>query len=159
MYGTHSYDVHPWAVLGCEIEIHVMVAQRKTWAAHIKKGYYLGTFWEHYRCHLVWVKETKTTRIGQTVFFKHTYLTQPSTTDTDALIQAADGLCGALQKTKPESKAMKTAVNALINILKRKGKIEQAPIDHRRKLRANAQRQRMATEQQERQTQRMGPST
>ena len=96
----------------------------------------------------MWVKEIKTTRIGQTVLFKHTYLTQPSMTDTDALIQAADGLCGALQKTKPESEAMKTAVNTLMKIFRRKTEIEQAPTDHRRKLRANAQCQRVATDQQ-----------
>ena len=67
MYGKHSYDAHPWAVLGCEIEVYVMPAQRRAWAAFTKKGCYLGTSWEHYRYHLVWVKETKTTRIGQTV--------------------------------------------------------------------------------------------
>ena len=158
MYGAHSYDAHPWAVLGCEVEIHVMPAKRRTWAAHTKKGYYLGTSWEHYRCHVVWVKETKSTRVGQTVFFKHKYLTQPGMTDTDALIQAADNLKGALLEAKPESNAMKLAVNALMKIFKTKSETEQSPIDQRRNLRANAQRQRIATEQQEEQTQRVGQS-
>ena len=57
-------------------------------------------------------------------------------TDTDALIQAADGLSEALLGAKPESNAMKTAVNALIKIFKTKGESEQSPVDHRRKLRA-----------------------
>ena len=26
MYGCHRYDAHPWAVLGCEVEVHVMPA-------------------------------------------------------------------------------------------------------------------------------------
>ena len=26
MYLQHQYDAHPWAVLGCEVEIHVMPA-------------------------------------------------------------------------------------------------------------------------------------
>ena len=103
-------------VLGFEVEIHVMPAQRQTWEAHTKTGYYLKTSWKHYRCHEVWVKDTRATRIGQTVFFKHKYLTQPNMTDADALVQMADGLCGALQNMEPESKVMKAAVNALMKI-------------------------------------------
>ena len=91
LYGQHQYDTHPWAVLGCEVEIHVMSAQRRTCEAHTKTGYYLGTSSEHYRCHEAWVKDTRTIRIGQTIFFKHKYLTQPNMMDADALVQAADG--------------------------------------------------------------------
>ena len=64
MYGKHSYDAHPWAVLGSEIELHVMPAQQRTSASHTKKGYYLVTSWEHYRCHDVWIPETRATRTG-----------------------------------------------------------------------------------------------
>ena len=32
---------------------------------HTKTGYYLGTSWDHYRCHQVWVKDTRATRVGQ----------------------------------------------------------------------------------------------
>jgi len=145
MYGRHQYDAHPWAVLGCEVEVHVMPAQRRTWEAHTKSGYYLGTSWEHYRCHEVWVKDTRTARVGQTVFFKHKYLTQPGMTDADALVQAADGLRGALQSTKPESDAMKEAVNALVKIFNRQAEMEQGPTDERRKMRAAAQRQKFQT--------------
>ena len=97
MYGKHVYEAHPWAVLGCEVELHEMPAQRRTWAAHTKPGYYLGTSWEHYRCHEVWDKDTKTARIGQTVFFEHKYLTQPAMTETDTLIQSADDLSSAMR--------------------------------------------------------------
>ena len=50
MYGKHNFDVHPWAVLGCAVELHVMPQNRKTWEAHTKPGFYLGTTLEHYRC-------------------------------------------------------------------------------------------------------------
>ena len=53
MYGQHDYDAQPFAVLGCAVELHVMPSKRKTWAAHTETGYYLGTSWEHYRCHQV----------------------------------------------------------------------------------------------------------
>ena len=69
MYGEHNYDAHPWAVLGSKVELHLMPDKRKTWDAHTKTGYYLGVSWEHYRCHEVWVQDTKSVRVSQTVFF------------------------------------------------------------------------------------------
>ena len=40
--GPHNYDSHPFAILGSAVEIHVMPANRRTWAAHTKPGFYLG---------------------------------------------------------------------------------------------------------------------
>ena len=68
MYGQHDYDAQPFPILGSAIELHVTPSKRKTWAVHTKTGFYLGASWEHYRCHQVWVKETKSRRISQTVF-------------------------------------------------------------------------------------------
>ena len=69
MYGSHNYGSHAWAVLGSAIEVHVMPSKRRTWEQHTKSGFYLGASWDHYRCHRVWIKDTKSTRVGQTVFF------------------------------------------------------------------------------------------
>ena len=51
---------------------------------------------EHYRCHKIWVKDTKNVRVGNTVFFKHKYLTMPTLTNADALVNAANDLKAAL---------------------------------------------------------------
>ena len=56
-------------MLGSKVELHVMPDKRKTWDAQTKTGYYLGVSWEHYRCHEVWVQDTKSVRVSQTVFF------------------------------------------------------------------------------------------
>ena len=69
MYGQHDYDSHSFALLGCDVKMHVMPSGRKTWESHTKTVYYLGTSWEHYLCHKVWIQETKSTRVVQTVFF------------------------------------------------------------------------------------------
>ena len=66
---------------------------------------------------------------GPNSFFKHKYLTQPSMTESDALIQAADGLRGALKNATPESDAMKAAVNALARIFSTRADIQQGPTD------------------------------
>ena len=97
-------------------------------------------------CHEVWVKETKSTRIGQTVFFMHKYLMQPHMTDTDALIQAGDQLKSALQGAEPESEAMKKAVNALVKIFNARATAEQSTTDNRRMQRSKALQQRVTTE-------------
>ena len=68
MYGPHDYDTHPFAILGCAVELHVMPKNRKTWETHTKTGYYLGASWDHFWCHRIWVKDTKSERVGQTVF-------------------------------------------------------------------------------------------
>lgn len=70
-------------------------------------------------------------------------------TDADALVQAADGLCGAFQNAKPESEAMKAEVNALVKIFKIRADMKQGPTDKCRRLRDAVQRQRGASEASE----------
>ena len=104
MYGPHDYDAHPFAILGCAVELHVTPQNRRTWEAHTKSGYYLGASWDHYRCHQVWVKDTRSARVGQTVFFKHKYVTRPEITTSDALLRASEDICEAILKTEPSDK-------------------------------------------------------
>ena len=92
MWGVHDYNKHPLAPMGCEVEMQVMPSVRETWAAHSVSGYYVGVSKEHYRCHKIWVKDTKSVRVGNTVFFKHKYLTMPTLTNADALVNAANDL-------------------------------------------------------------------
>ena len=83
--GSHDYNVNPFALLRCKVETHGVPSKRKSWEAHTKAGFYLGNSWEHYRCHEIWIMDTRSVRVGQTVFFKHKYLTQPSVTPLDAV--------------------------------------------------------------------------
>ncbi len=84
LYGQHNYDRNPFAPLGCKVEAHMMPSTRKTWAEHTASGYYIENLDEHYRCHKVYITATRGTRICETVFFKHKYLTQPSFTTNNA---------------------------------------------------------------------------
>lgn len=59
-------------------------------AAKTKMGYYLGLAWEHYRCHQVWLNDAKSTRVGQTVSFRHKYITAPQFTTSDALLHGSE---------------------------------------------------------------------
>ena len=118
LYGKHDYNAHPFAPLGSAVELHVTPNKRKTWGEHTTAGFYLGTAWEHYRCHVIWVKNTKSTRIGQTVFFRHKYITQPIVTQTDAILRATDDLINVLKGKKVIKGATRSVIYLLVDILK-----------------------------------------
>ena len=83
-----------------EAMIHDKSNKHKTFAQHCSKGYVLGTSPEHYRCWNLWTIKTKATRISDTVFFKHKYITNPSVTPKDAIISAANRMSEALRMYK-----------------------------------------------------------
>ena len=76
----------------------------------------VGTSFEHYRCYEVWIKETKSVRIGNTVFFKHKYLTMPTIIPGDAVLKAAEDLKQALLNNMPKSSETEEGINQLMKI-------------------------------------------
>ena len=143
VHGKHCFDATPFHILGCKVEIHVTPRQTKTWDTHTKTGYYIGPAWEPYRCHEVWSEETKATRVGQTVFFKHKYITAPQVTATDALLRASDDLCNALLNVEPNDGRTKKVVDLLMEIFKGKANEEKTGKDARRTSYQAAQEQRV----------------
>jgi hypothetical protein len=87
--------------LSGKVEAHVVPEIRETWAPHTASGYYIGNAREHYRCHNVYINNTKSKRVCSSVFFKHKYLTMPTLTPSDALIKAADSLADAITGVLP----------------------------------------------------------
>jgi hypothetical protein len=75
LWGPHDYNTHLFASLGCKVEAFVYPGIRETWAPHIASGYYIGNSHEHYWCHQIYIKDTLSNRVCDTVFFKHKYLT------------------------------------------------------------------------------------
>ena len=76
-------------------QIHNESSQRRTWAPHFVDGYYLGTSPDHCRAHRIYVKATNAERVSKTVFFKHKYLTNPTVTHADTVVQAPKKLYNA----------------------------------------------------------------
>ena len=97
LHGQHDYNTHPLAPLGCAVEVHVVPDVRETFAPHLVSGYHLGTLLEPYMCYKIWVKKTRSEQIGNTVFFKHKYLTMPTITNVDALLIAAKDMSTAVK--------------------------------------------------------------
>jgi hypothetical protein len=70
VHGPFDCNKMPLALMGCAVQIHKSSEQRGTWAANTIDGWYLQTSPEHYQCHQIYVKKTKSERISDTVFFK-----------------------------------------------------------------------------------------
>jgi hypothetical protein len=95
-WGKHDYNSNPFAPLGCKVEAHATPGNWETWAPHTASGFYVGNAWEHYRCHKIYICDTKHTRTCLTAFFKHNYLTMPTITPSNTHIRAAHYLIDAI---------------------------------------------------------------
>jgi len=69
-------------------------------------GWYLRTSDEHYRCHEVYVKRTRSTRISDTIHFKHKHITSPTLTPEDTIVKAIGDLTEALRERRNTKGAM-----------------------------------------------------
>jgi hypothetical protein len=118
LWGEHNYNANPFAPLGCKVEAHVMPSIQETWAPHTASGSYVGNAWEHYRCHEIYICDTKHTRTCLTMFFKHKYLTMPTITPADALIRAANSLTDAIAGLVPTPTCTQNAVDQIMVIFK-----------------------------------------
>jgi hypothetical protein len=97
VHGNFDYNKMPLAPLGCAVQLFKSRDQQGTWAEHATNGWYIGTSTEHYQCHRIYVKKTRSERISDTVFFKHKYITQPTLTPADTIVKAINDLTHALK--------------------------------------------------------------
>ena len=58
-WGPYDYNAHPMVPLYCVVEMHAKLSKRKTFGRHSVSGLNVGVSVEHYRCHKIWVKDTK----------------------------------------------------------------------------------------------------
>jgi hypothetical protein len=104
--------------MGCAVQFNIKPNRRKSWGEHASDGWYLKTSPDHYRCHWIFVKATRAKQISDTVYFKHKYITQPTTTTDDLVIKAIHDLTIAIKDNKnqindAQSKAITKLANAL----------------------------------------------
>ncbi len=73
--------------------------KQTTWDVHGEVGYSIGTSMEHHWCFNVYTVKTRATRIGNSVFFKHQYITNTQITPETLVMKAAAELTSALKGT------------------------------------------------------------
>jgi hypothetical protein len=89
VHGQHDYMKHLFTPLGCSVMAHVKPKNRRTWDVHGEVGYSIGTSMEHHRCFNVYIVKTRATRVSNSVFFKHQYITNPQLTPETLVMKAA----------------------------------------------------------------------
>ena len=97
VHGNFDYNKMPLAPMGCAVNLYQSSERRSSWAANAIDGWYLQTSPEHYRCHVIYVKQTKSERVSDTVFFKTKFITQPTLTPADTITKALNDLTQALK--------------------------------------------------------------
>ena len=55
---------------------------------------------KHYRCHVKYVKKTRSERVTDTVHFKHKHITQATVTPEDTIVKALNDLTHALKERR-----------------------------------------------------------
>ena len=90
VYASHNSNAKPFVPIGMESLVHDNPRQRKLFEENCKKGYILGTSFEHYRAWKIWMKASRATIILATIFHKHKYLSNPTITPADAVIAAIE---------------------------------------------------------------------
>jgi hypothetical protein len=85
--------------MGHKTTSDVKPKNRQLWDVHTDTGFNIGTAMEHHQCFHIYIVKTRATRISNTVFFKHQYVTNPQVTPKTLVIKAASDLTSALKGT------------------------------------------------------------
>ncbi len=110
VHRQHDYMKCPFAPLGCLVMAHVKPKNRCTWDVHGKDGFNIGTSMEHHRCFNIYIIKTRATRVSDSVFFKHQYLTNPQIMSETLVTKAAAELTSALKGTVSQDAEMAEAL-------------------------------------------------
>jgi hypothetical protein len=95
--GAFDFNRTPVAPPGTKVLIHEKPEVRGTWAPHAVNRWYLGPAPNHYyRCYRVWIHETTSERIVDTLSWLPSYFTMPGASAAEAATAAAQDLIKAL---------------------------------------------------------------
>jgi hypothetical protein len=145
LWKQHSYNTNPFAPLGCKVEKHLVLSNCETWVPHTASGFYIGKAWDHYHCHEIYINDTRHTHTCNTAFFKHKYLTMPTLTPADTLIQAADNLTSAIAGIISPPNMTMDAIDQLMHIFKQQAETAKNKATVQRVLKECAHTERVLT--------------
>jgi hypothetical protein len=113
IHGHYNYMKKPFAPLGYAIEAHIKPEDRRTWDTRSDAGFSLGTSMQHHHCFCMYITKTRATRISDTVFFKHQYITNLTDSPESHVVAAAQQLATVLQGNIPAGNEMAEALKKL----------------------------------------------
>lgn len=120
LHGEFNYSTTPLAPVGCRVSVHEKPTQRKSWDPHVKLGWYVGPEMNNYRCYKVYIENTGSERITDTVKFISKKYGTPYLTNEEEIAVASNKLSDALLKVNVGKQSSKTldALRKLSDVFK-----------------------------------------
>jgi hypothetical protein len=103
VHGAFDFNRTPLAPPGTKVLVHEKPDVRASWAAHAVDGWYVGPALLHYRCYRVWITETTSERVADTLSWYPTQVSMPKASTTEEASAAARDLIQALLHPGPAS--------------------------------------------------------
>ena len=97
-HGPFNYDDTPIGFLGCDIIAHKKTGTRHSWDFRGAAGWNVGVALQHYHCHTILAKATRSAQISDTVEFRHHHFTQPDVTPMGRIFHGVNKLTCALHE-------------------------------------------------------------
>ena len=88
----------PIAPLGMKVLVHDTPEKRGSWQVHGKLGYYVGRALLHYRCHTVYMVDSRATRISDCLAWFPVNIKMPGTSLIEELTASVEGVRRILTK-------------------------------------------------------------
>jgi len=96
--GLFDIMATPIAPLGMQVMVHDTPEKRGTWEAHGKVGYYIGRALQHYRCHSVYMVESRAIRISDCLAWFPVNVKMPGSSIVEELTAAVEDVRRILTK-------------------------------------------------------------
>ena len=101
--GKFDVMATPIAPLGMKVLVHDTPEKRGTWQVHGSAGFYIGRALHHYRCHTIWMIESRATRISDCVAWFPTLIKMPGSSPVEELSSAVQDVRRLLLKIADNS--------------------------------------------------------
>jgi hypothetical protein len=96
--GKFDVMATPIAPLGMKVMVHDTPEKRGTWQVHGSMGFYIGRALLHYRCHNVWMTESRATRISNCLAWFPTLVKMPGSSPIEELTVVVNDVRSILKK-------------------------------------------------------------
>jgi hypothetical protein len=103
VHGNFDFNRTPLAPPGIRVLVHEPSQQRTTWSPHALDGWYTGPALHSYRCYTIWIWETRTERICDTVSWFPKKVTMPIASSNQLILAGIQDILHALQHPSPGS--------------------------------------------------------
>lgn len=121
--GQFDFNRTPIAPPGIRVLVHEKPGVRTTWSPHALDGCYTGPALESYRCYTVWMFDTRSERICDTVTWFLTKVTMPIAHSNDLILARILDIANALKSPStgsplaPQADSHVAKLNEIINLL------------------------------------------